>query len=1097
MSFRERIAIDFAMNPRTGVVTVFCAACAFMIAACTGGSGRELTEVLSSDLPVGTDTPAHAAPQLPPGVYLVEVRERDVDLRVVIDAPGSHAELEDGVQRHGLHADVVRLHSPAQLRIEARSADYGGKRGKAQIRVSRWKYPVDTAADDVENGFAAFGASGRETARGEPAGWERAAQQLRRASALFAGASDGQARAQAEYSLGSLEYLLRMQWQAAIRAADTAADEYESLDDQAGWHRAGVLRASAEIEIAAGMSASSQTAERNALFESIDRRLRDAAAYFGEHGAAVDEAYTINMRGVGFYSAGDDARAAEFFAQASELARRNQDSTLLVKTLSNLAWIHQRRGEIARAAGEYQALMPLLDRDRDADMYATTITNYGQCLIALGEFDRALSLHTQALEVFGARGSEADRGKQLNALGGLYIRVGELERALSTLRAAIEVHARVGAGSARAAALRMAGNVAGALGDPRAALAYLRESMEQDAQPEAVARTRVLIAAQLRALGDLRGAERELVEAQRDGSELTRADATAERAQLRRAQRDFSAALADARAADAAYESLGLDFDRIETHTVMSQSLIALGDVREALAAANAAIAIEQRIRVGSANPEWRARFLAERYSPYEARIAAELAAGGDDATWQAFRTTETVRARSLAEQLAARQDPRQDHAVAEADPAGNALRAQLTAQQLRLESRMDRGNADPAELSELRRSIEETRARIDANELRLRDVRRASATAARIPDQLRDVQAAIPADTAVLAYFVGDESSHAWVLTRDSLAHATLARRTELQRAADAFVAASRGGVATPASRTAGRNLLGSLLDRVTAKRLLVIADGPLNGVPFAALQPSATAPGVLVERFVIAYAPSLALAMHAPTAAAASTRIAVISDPVYAQDDSRLRLAMAGDASAYRSGEQPRDKLTRLQYSGLEGRTVARAFAGRDTIEISGFDATPERILELRSQPLSVLHFATHALVRRDAPEQSALYLSEYSASGLSLAESRLTADEISRTGLRADLVVLSACATGDGGAVRGEGVLGLTYAFLANGSRSVVASLWPIQDASTARFMKEFYDAYRKTGRAADALRAAQLHERSGAAWTSFVVRANEFP
>ena len=142
-------------------------------------------------------------------------------------------------------------------------------------------------------------------------------------------------------------------------------------------------------------------------------------------------------------------------------------------------------------------------------------------------------------------------------------------------------------------------------------------------------------------------------------------------------------------------------------------------------------------------------------------------------------------------------------------------------------------------------------------------------------------------------------------------------------------------------------------------------------------------------------------------------------------------------------------------------------------------------------------MLHFATHALVRRDAPEQSALYLSEYSASGLSLAESRLTADEISRTGLRADLVVLSACATGDGGAVRGEGVLGLTYAFLANGSRSVVASLWPIQDASTARFMKEFYDAYRKTGRAADALRAAQLHERSGAAWTSFVVRANEFP
>ena len=74
-------------------------------------------------------------------------------------------------------------------------------------------------------------------------------------------------------------------------------------------------------------------------------------------------------------------------------------------------------------------------------------------------------------------------------------------------------------------------------------------------------------------------------------------------------------------------------------------------------------------------------------------------------------------------------------------------------------------------------------------------------------------------------------------------------------------------------------------------------------------------------------------------------------------------------------------------------------------------------------------------------------------------------LTVGEIARTGLRADVVVLSGCATGDGGELRGEGVLGLTYGFLANGSRSVVASLWPIEDASTARFMSEFYGAYRQ--------------------------------
>ena len=95
--------------------------------------------------------------------------------------------------------------------------------------------------------------------------------------------------------------------------------------------------------------------------------------------------------------------------------------------------------------------------------------------------------------------------------------------------------------------------------------------------------------------------------------------------------------------------------------------------------------------------------------------------------------------------------------------------------------------------------------------------------------------------------------------------------------------------------------------------------------------------------------------------------------------------------------------------------------------------------------------------------------------------LPDDRLTADDITRSGLRADVVVLSGCATGDGRELRGEGVLGLTYGFLANGSNAVVASLWPVEDALTARFMEEFYAAYRTSGRAADALRVAQLRTR----------------
>jgi CHAT domain-containing protein len=223
------------------------------------------------------------------------------------------------------------------------------------------------------------------------------------------------------------------------------------------------------------------------------------------------------------------------------------------------------------------------------------------------------------------------------------------------------------------------------------------------------------------------------------------------------------------------------------------------------------------------------------------------------------------------------------------------------------------------------------------------------------------------------------------------------------------------------------------------------------------------------------------------------------VISDPVYAPDDRRLpALGSGGNFRGPRLASP--NKLTRLPYSALEARAVLKTFGPQDTIELAGFDATPSRVLQLTSSNLAVLHFATHAVARKDSPEQSALFLSEYTPEGALVADSRLTANDITRNGLRADVVVLSGCATGDGSALRGEGVLGLTYGFLANGSGSVVASLWPVEDASTARFMNEFYRAYRATGRAAESLRSAQLRTRGTAttpAWSSFVVRANGFP
>ena len=136
--------------------------------------------------------------------------------------------------------------------------------------------------------------------------------------------------------------------------------------------------------------------------------------------------------------------------------------------------------------------------------------------------------------------------------------------------------------------------------------------------------------------------------------------------------------------------------------------------------------------------------------------------------------------------------------AIRAADPQEEELRARLTSQQLRLEARIQRQDADEAGTLELRHSIEETRAQLDAIRIRQGGV---AAQQTSLPESLAQVQRQLPPDTAVLAYFVGDSSAHAWLLTRSELRHATLPGRDRLQRAIGDGGALRRGGRAPGAA--------------------------------------------------------------------------------------------------------------------------------------------------------------------------------------------------------------------------------------------------------------------------------------------------------
>jgi CHAT domain-containing protein/tetratricopeptide (TPR) repeat protein len=1011
-------------------------ACTLVFASCTGGFETDPLVEFSTDVVVQGDAPQSLARPLRAGVYVVEVRERDIDLRIRVEADGKQTELGDAYLRHGLHRAVVSLDAPATLRLELASVDQRSWRGAAGVRILRWPRPAaDAVPDERLLGFTSMGEAAALVATDSPTDWAEAVNSLRSAAEYFRHANDVRSLGEAEYQRGWVECDLLLDFDDARRDAEAALAHFRAVDDELWAQRASLLIALAEGRLAAEQ----RGGERELRLANVSRRLVDAQRYFEDHEETTDALRALDLQAMSETIRGRNDRVAAISQVIRRRAHARGDKLLEAEAIRSLADIANRNGETPRAARMFESMLPFIERDRTARRYATFVGSFGNTLTALGDFDRALMFETEALELFTARGDSGQVARTLTALGAIHFRTGNVERALDSLRRAQPLYERAGDVSGQAASLQLLGNAAATLGLHDLALEHLRKAERISDDIDVVEGARVLIASQLRILGDLSGADVLLAGVLQTRNERTRADALAERARLRQRQRRPAEALSDLRLADAAYARLQLDFNRIDTSAALALALLESGDVAGAGVAADTAVMMERRIRVKSANPELRAGFLSASYAPYEARIEVDLADGSRRDTapaWKAFRTAEAIRARSLSDRMSSR--------ALSGDSVGASAAPTIRESQL-------------------------------------------------------EVQAALPADTAVLAYFVGDVRSHAWLLTRAELRHAVLPGRRALRDIVTTFVDGQRSG-ARSARDSVFAPLLGNLLNGVRARRLMILPDGPLNGLPFAALPiPHGESRELLVDRFVVTAAPSLALSLHAAPASGEHARVAVISDPVYTADDRRLAVA-PGDGANYRGAEPAADRFARLPYSAIEARAVVRAFAGMEVIELAGFNATARRVVELPSRDLGVLHFATHAVTRRDVPEQSALLLSEYAADGTSLPVDRLTAEDITRTGLRADIVVLSGCATGDGRELRGEGVLGLTYRFLANGSSTVVASLWPVEDALTARFMEEFYTAYRATGRAPDALRTAQLRTRGTAAaavWASFVVRANALP
>lgn len=346
------------------------------------------------------------------------------------------------------------------------------------------------------------------------------------------------------------------------------------------------------------------------------------------------------------------------------------------------------------------------------------------------------------------------------------------------------------------------------------------------------------------------------------------------------------------------------------------------------------------------------------------------------------------------------------------------------------------------------------------------------------------EAQKLLDENTAFVEFSLGEKQSYAWLISRDSVKLFKLSPRSLINQSAREFYAAltdrdaKNESVSVEKSEQLSKLILQPFAaDLSKFKRIIVIADGSLQLIPFAALTVSPNEFQPLAASVEIVNAPSFSSLVYQQESQinrriSTDRRLAIFADPIFHDDDERFGTAKnqrrktppISSVESAKLAQTLRDfgveRLARLPFTSIEAREIAK-FAPQQTVLALGADASRGKFLNGDYNSYKVLHFATHGFLNQQNPDLSGLVLSLYDEKRQAQ-NGFLRVIDLYSLKLNADLVVLSACQTGLGKEVDGEGIIGLTRGFMFAGASSVVSSLWKVEDAATAELMKRFYRA-----------------------------------
>ncbi len=808
------------------------------------------------------------------------------------------------------------------------------------------------------------------------------------------------------------------------------------------------------------------------------------------------QAEVLYRIGIAERKTGRLTEALESLRQAADLWQRLGDRRGEALAHNNLSIVFKQRNQLQQALDHSRRARELFAEIGQASIEARELVNLASLYQLLGDFDRSLEHYAQALPILRRKGDRFSEAAILNNMGLTHRKRGRLQEALELYQQALAIAVEEDLASARSAFLNNIGRVRLDLDQPAQALRVLEQALELSRRhggPRHQAVQLISIGIALRALGECGQAVSRLDEAlalsRRHGYRKEEAEALYELAGTRRRQ----------------------------------------GRVADALLDVEAALTIVEEVRTDLDSHKLKASFFAYRSPYHELRVdllmqraLARPGAGFDTA---ALAAHERGRARGLLETLA---------------EAGTELRSAappgLLAEERRIRERLnDRALArsrlladgSPNELTEVENEIRNLLHRLDDAAGRIRDANPRFADLIRPrpldPDAIRE--RLLDPDSVLLEIALGDERSFLWAVTTSSLRAFVLPPRRRIETAARRLYELASDGDAWRGSgswdqglsyRQAAAELSRLVLEPaarlLAGRRLLVVADGALQYIPFAALPaPGAGGRPLVLDHEVVSLPSASVLELlrrERSARAPAPGLLAILADPVYQSRDPRLDApaAGAGHEAGAASGaaaveREPRAAgltgFERLPHSRREAEAIAALVAPGASRLALGFDAN-RRLATRELDDFRWLHFAVHGLLNSRAPELSGLVLSLYDSGGRPQ-DGFLRLHDIYNLRLNADLVVLSACHTALGKEIRGEGLVGLTRGFLYAGAQRVVASLWQVEDLATAQLMESFYRGMAEEGlRPSAALRRAQIEMLEGPnrrwrapyAWAAFV-------